>query len=53
MGVVLESPAQILKYTVQIHQQVATRAMPIGNLTAMTEQERAELLAWIQHGAPR
>jgi uncharacterized membrane protein len=36
----------------QVLQQVETRAMPIGNLTGMTEQERAQLLDWIQSGAP-
>ena len=33
--------------------QVASRAMPIGNLTGMTEDERSELLGWIHDGAPR
>jgi uncharacterized membrane protein len=33
--------------------QVRTGAMPIGNLTGMTEVERTQLLDWIRHGAPR
>ena len=33
-------------------QAVATRAMPLGNLTAMTDGERAKLGAWIAAGAP-
>jgi uncharacterized membrane protein len=32
--------------------QVQTRAMPIGNLTGMTDSERSRLLDWIGHGAP-
>jgi uncharacterized membrane protein len=32
----------------QMLPQVQTRAMPVGNLTGMTEQERAELLDWMQ-----
>jgi uncharacterized membrane protein len=51
-GVLLDSPERILLYTAQIQQQVASRAMPIGNLTGITEQERADVLAWIQRGAP-
>ncbi len=30
-----------------------TRAMPIGNLTGMTDTKRNQILDWIQHGAPR
>jgi len=29
-----------------------TKAMPIGNLTQMTEPERATLAAWVAAGAP-
>ena len=32
-------------------QAVVTRAMPFGNLTRMTEDERAILGAWIDAGA--
>jgi uncharacterized membrane protein len=51
-GVLLDSPEHILIRAAQIHQQVATRAMPVGNLTGITEEERAAMLAWIEHGAP-
>jgi uncharacterized membrane protein len=34
-------------------QQLRSRAMPLGNLTGMTEEERAAVLAWIEHGARR
>jgi len=32
--------------------QVESRAMPIGNLTGMTESERTQLLDWIRRGTP-
>ena len=51
-GVVLESPAQIAQNAAAIRQQaVASHAMPLGNLTNMTDDERARLGAWIDAGA--
>jgi uncharacterized membrane protein len=50
-GVLLDTPEAILAHTAIMAPQVDTRAMPIGNLTGMTEPERAELLDWIRHGA--
>ena len=51
-GVVLETPAQIVRHAAAIRQQaVASRAMPLGNLTHMTDDERARLGAWIDAGA--
>ena len=50
-NVLLESPEHIRIRAAQIRQQVATRAMPIGNLTGITEEERATMLAWAEHGA--
>ncbi|HKU87721.1 MAG TPA: urate hydroxylase PuuD [Casimicrobiaceae bacterium] len=51
-GVVLETPAQIAQHAAAIRQQaVASRAMPLGNLTNMTDEERARLGAWIDAGA--
>jgi uncharacterized membrane protein len=35
----------------EIQQQLATRAMPLGNLTGMTEDERAAMLQWAAHEA--
>jgi uncharacterized membrane protein len=32
-------------------QVVATKAMPIGNLTGMTDEERAKIAAWLAAGA--
>jgi uncharacterized membrane protein len=51
-GVVLDSPEALPAQAIAIGQQVATRAMPIGNLTQMTDPEREALLDWIQRGAP-
>ena len=51
-GVLLDTPERILARTEQMRQQVATRAMPVGNVTGLTEEERAEMLAWIERGAP-
>jgi uncharacterized membrane protein len=51
-GVLLDTPERILARTEQIHQQLATRAMPVGNLTSLSDEERAEVLAWIERGAP-
>jgi uncharacterized membrane protein len=51
-GVLLDTPERILARTEQMRQQIATRAMPLGNTTGITEEERAEMLAWIERGAP-
>ena len=50
-GVMFDKPAQILSKVAQIHQQVASNAMPIGNLTNMTEQERNKIDHWFNTGA--
>jgi uncharacterized membrane protein len=52
-GVMLDTPAAILAHAAVIGPQVESRAMPIGNLTGMTETERGQLLDWLRHGAPR
>jgi len=53
-GVVFDNAAQIAAQAAQIHQQtVATRAMPIGNLTGISDDERALLDAWFRAGAPQ
>ena len=52
-GVVLDTPALIVANAQKINEQsVITKAMPIGNLTGMTDAERATLGAWIAAGAP-
>ena len=51
-GVVLETREQIVGQAQSIYQQtVLTKAMPIGNLTKITAEERAILGAWFEQGA--
>ena len=50
-GLVLETLDQLLAHLPEVQQQLAARTMPLGNLTAMTDQERAAMLMWIGHGA--
>jgi uncharacterized membrane protein len=52
-GLVLGNLAAIAAHAPQIAQQLATHSMPLGNLTGMTDEERAAVLAWIAHEAPR
>jgi uncharacterized membrane protein len=52
-NVLLDTPALIVANAQKIYEQaVATRTMPIGNLTGMTEDERLALASWIAAGAP-
>jgi len=54
-GVELEHAAQLKTHAARIREQVASRAMPPGNVTGLTDSERAELLAWVDaigHGRP-
>ncbi len=46
LGIVMESPAEILNHAERIAFTVQTRYMPIGNLTGMTDQERASVASW-------
>ena len=50
-GVLLETLDQLLAHLPQVQQQLSAHAMPLGNLTAMTEDERGTVLMWIGHGA--
>ncbi len=51
-GVLLDTPAHIRANASRIYlQAVQTRAMPLGNVTAMTQAERALVGAWIAGGA--
>ncbi len=45
-GLVLEDLDQLMRHLPQVQQQVASNAMPLGNLTGMTADERALLLRW-------
>ena len=52
-GVILETPEQVAAHAEVIRTQaVLTRAMPPGNITELTDEERAVLLAWLEAGAP-
>ncbi len=47
LGVVLDTDERILAEASRIYQQtVVTKVMPIGNLTAMTDQERQIIDQW-------
>ncbi|MFP5390450.1 MAG: urate hydroxylase PuuD [Gammaproteobacteria bacterium] len=51
-GVMLTTPAAIRQAAPRIYQQaVQLKAMPLANLTQMTDAERAELKAWFEAGA--
>jgi uncharacterized membrane protein len=48
-GVVLDDDEQVVTEAYRIYQQTfVSRAMPIGNLTRMTEDERSLINAWYQ-----
>jgi len=51
-GVMLESPELISQNAARIYQQtVQLKAMPLANLTNMTDAERAQIGAWFEAGA--
>jgi len=50
-GVVLQTPQQIAARAADIRTVVAAKAMPLGNLTGMTSEERALVVAWVTQGA--
>jgi uncharacterized membrane protein len=50
-GIMLDTPTRISAQATLVYQQVSSRAMPLGNLTAMTEQERQLIVAWHDAGA--
>ncbi len=53
-GVILETPDQIHRNANAIAMQsVLTEAMPPGNITQISEEERLVLAAWIAAGAPQ
>jgi len=52
-GVAFDTPDQIQARAARILERVVTtRTMPLGNLTGITDQERALLGLWIRSGAP-
>jgi len=51
-GVILESADDIVRQAQAVHQQTfVTKAMPIGNLTQITDDERMLIDQWFQSGA--
>jgi len=51
-GIMLQTPELIHQHAAKIYQQaVQLKAMPIGNLTQMTDEERAAIGAWFEAGA--
>lgn len=51
-GVMLENATQIGQHIAKIKETVSSGYMPLGNLTAMTDEERTLLLVWVAQGAP-
>ncbi len=52
-GVMFDEPEQVIRAADRVlAQAVYSKAMPLGNLTGMTDEERAQLGAWLQQAAP-
>lgn len=51
-GIELDTPQRIIDNAPRTQPLLESRIMPPGNLTGMTEEERALVLSWIGHGAP-
>jgi uncharacterized membrane protein len=51
--VMFDTPEQMKLQAARILQQTSTRAMPLGNLTGMTEDERALVIDWAGSDAAR
>jgi uncharacterized membrane protein len=50
-GIVLNSPEQVRARRDDVAKQLTLRTMPLGNVTGMTDAERARLLQWLIQGA--
>ncbi|EEX93553.1 hypothetical protein VIOR3934_13382 [Vibrio orientalis CIP 102891 = ATCC 33934] len=50
-GVILDTPQEIQANSPRIAQTVTTKYMPLGNMTQMTDDERALIGNWVQQGA--
>jgi uncharacterized membrane protein len=50
-GIVLNSPEQVRAHRADVAKQLTLRTMPLGNVTGMTDEERARLLQWLVQGA--
>jgi uncharacterized membrane protein len=47
----LDTPEQVAAFAAKVAETVQNRYMPIGNLTQMTDEERAVVAAWFAQGA--
>ena len=53
-GVMLDTPDEISQNAQRIYQQAVTlKAMPLGNVTHMTDDERMKIAAWFEGGAAK
>ncbi|WP_159737734.1 urate hydroxylase PuuD [Vibrio atypicus] len=50
-GVILDTPQEIQANSPRIAQTVTTKYMPLGNMTQMTDEERALIGMWVEQGA--
>jgi uncharacterized membrane protein len=50
-GIELNSVAQVRAHLADVRKQLTLRTMPLGNITGMTDLERARLLQWLGQGA--
>lgn len=50
-GTSFETPAQIQSQAERINLRVQSRSMPQGNVTGMTDAERARIKLWFEQGA--
>jgi uncharacterized membrane protein len=50
-GMLFDTPERIVAQAVQIQTQVASKAMPLGNLTNMTDEERIVIAGWVAQSA--
>jgi uncharacterized membrane protein len=48
----LETQDQIAQHLPKTAETIANRYMPIGNLSGMTDEERALIATWVAQGAP-
>jgi len=47
-GIILTDEAHLLQYKDRMISALQTNYMPLGNITSMTDDERAQLLGWLQ-----
>jgi uncharacterized membrane protein len=50
-GILLETPEQLVARADDVERVVVARSMPLGNVTGMTDDERALVVAWVDQGA--